>query len=143
MPEMKSVRMRAPNSGGGSMSLGRDVEHFGNRIDDDTHLLARLALLIDGFDDHDAAALGHRARRPPEAHGQIDDRHDRAAQVDHPADEGGYQRYLGQLPVLDDFADRQDADGEHLLAEMKGEELLLLLGRPGDGRMAGPRGGRP
>jgi hypothetical protein len=118
--------------GGRRLDLGgRDLQHLRHRVD---HHADVLALVVFGeLDDDDAGAPGDLGALAAEAAGQVDHRHHRAAQVDHPADEGRHHRDLGDAAVLDDLLDVEDADGEHLAAEEEGE----VLGRAGLHRYRG------
>lgn len=43
----------------------------------------------------------------------------------------GGHRHIGYEAVFDDFPDRQNADGEHLLTKEEGKVLVLLRYLPG------------
>src|SRR5512140_728356 len=89
-----------------------DVQHRVHRVHG--HADDGLVFLLAELDDHDATAPGGLALAASEPGGQVDDGHDPAAQVDHPAHEGRHHRNVGGLPVFDDFLDRRDRYAEYL-----------------------------
>jgi hypothetical protein len=55
---------------------------------------------------------------------EVDDRHDRAAQVHHATHPRRGHRYRREGPVLGDLADAQDGNAVFILADQKREQLV-------------------
>src|SRR6185312_282635 len=75
-----------------------------------------------GLDDGDLGAVGVLVAEA-EAHGQVADRDDPAAQVDDAADPGGRRRDAARLRVADDLLNPRDRQGVFLAGEGEDDEL--------------------
>src|SRR5262245_33502578 len=104
----------------GADLLRREHHHVGHRVDDDADHAPR-----DAEDDHHGELVVAGVLQA-ELEAQVDDRHDRAAQIDHALDELGRAGDAGRGLPAADLLHLDDLDAVLLGAETEAEELAAL-----------------
>ena len=83
--------------------------------------------------DDDDMAVGRRRRTEAKPCRQVDDRHDRSAQVDHAFDVVGRMGQHGREGPAANFADQPDVDAEVLIGQLEGHDVAFADGIMRDG----------
>ena len=99
-----------------------DDQNVGDGIDHQSHHLA-----ADLGDDDDMTCRRLRGRKA-EPHSEIDDRQDRAAQIDDTADIGWRMRQRRRRSPAAQVAHRHDVDTELLRSQPEGDQFTRVVG---------------
>ncbi len=101
---------------------GVDVDHVGDAVDHDPEIAPPGRCVDRHHDDHGHRGVFDALER--EAHAQIDDRDDRAAQVQHAENMRRGMGNLGDRRPTTDLLHAQDVDPIGLVAEHEGQNLM-------------------
>ena len=121
-PSMNSVLTCSPISGAGFTSLAVDIDDVGDAVDHQAEIAAADA---DSTDNTMMTVSGvYSARSQAEAHAQVDDRHDRAAQIEHAEHVRRRLRNARHRRPAADFLHAQDVHAVRFVAEREGQHLI-------------------